>query len=244
MSGPARRRRLGFDPADPRLSIWSKSSGSDRYALLIVGITSLLGAIVYARRGLVSFHEAVYLAVPSITGVFISRHFIINLIPDTCSIFGLVSVRREHLLLVIFSVAMFTAGATMIRDIAKPEGKAVSVRRGSMTCAAATAGLLAGLLGIGGGFLIVPVLIIYGGLEMKTAVGTSLTVIAGQSLFGFGLELQSGLIAWNILLPLTCTAITGMAIGSTLSQGFRQRELKRAFGLLLMIVSLIIAFSQ
>jgi len=105
-------------------------------------------------------------------------------------------------------------------------------------------GFTTGLLGAGGGFLIVPALVLFLHLPMKTAIGTSLLIIAINSIFGFVFSIGRYHFNWNILLIFTALAIGGVIIGSMLSQKINANSLKRIFGWFVLLMALYIIINE
>jgi len=101
-------------------------------------------------------------------------------------------------------------------------------------------GVLTGLVGAGGGFLIIPALVLVTGLDMKTAIGTSLTIIAFKSLLGFTGDLGHHVMDWTLLSLVTLVAIVGMVIGTFVSKKIDSKRLQKAFGWFVLIMGLFI----
>jgi uncharacterized membrane protein YfcA len=111
-------------------------------------------------------------------------------------------------------------------------------RIGLLLVEGAGVGILTGLVGAGGGFLIIPALVLLAGLPMKTAVGTSLALIALKSIIGFGGDLQAGLAPdWTLLIGFTIIAMAGILIGARLTVYIKPQLLKRGFGIFLILVA-------
>ena len=108
----------------------------------------------------------------------------------------------------------------------------------------AVVGLLTGLVGAGGGFLIIPALVILSKLPMKEAVGTSLVIIAAKSLIGFFGEGAETLINWNLLFTVSAFAIIGIFIGTMLSKKVDGAKLKPAFGWFVLVMGIYIIIKE
>lgn len=211
-------------------------------SLFLVGATSLIGGFAYWRRGQVSNRVTAVFALPSFLAVYAVRRFVMPAIPAAIPIFPHVSIGRDKALLVLFALLMLRAAWAMIRRKSVPERtEAVSYRTGPLIVQAVIVGVLAGLLGAGGGFLIIPALVLFAGLPMTTAIGTSLCIISIQSLLGFiGVVQSSKTVEWQFLSVLTVIAMAGMLGGLTLSKRLDGQQLKGAFGWFVLSIGTVI----
>jgi uncharacterized membrane protein YfcA len=207
------------------------------YSLFVVGSTALVGGIQNSFKKLVDFKTALLFGVPSILAVYATRAFIMPSIPSEISVGGWFTVSKGVGLLLIFAVLMVVTAISMIRgngkveelDGVKPEPK--NHHYGLVLLEGVGVGTLTGLVGAGGGFLIIPALVLLAGLEMKLAVGTSLIIIAMKSLIGFTGDIQSGMpIDWTFLLPFTGFSVGGIFIGTWLNKFIDGHRLKKGFG--------------
>lgn len=217
------------------------------YSLFVVGVTALVGSLIYIRKGEIDFKAGFAFAIPSIIGVHISRGLILPKIPDVISSIGGFALTKASLIMITFSVLMIAASFSMIKK--RREQKPIKISPFARTVIIAAqglaVGLIAGFVGAGGGFLIIPALVLLAGLNMRVAVGTSLTIIAAQSLFGFAGDIVRGITVDWALLGITSTiAIAGIAIGSTIANRFKEQELKTAFGWFVLIMGAAIMTEQ
>ena len=174
------------------------------YSLFIVGSTSLIGGIPKYTQGLVHLRTALVFGIPSILSVFLTRAFIAPAIPAQILRIGNFHLTKPVFLMLLFSSLMIGASLSMIR------GEKINIRAkkeyeykiSMIIVEGILVGLLTGLVGAGGGFLIIPALIMFGRLPMKTAVGTSLVIIAANSCIGFlgGLAHHRDEIHWKFML--------------------------------------------
>jgi uncharacterized membrane protein YfcA len=216
------------------------------YSLFIVGITSLTGGTRAYVKKQVDFKAVSEFGIPSIFSIFITRHFILPAIPEKFSI-GNIEFTRDIMLMILFAFLMLAASAFMIYN-GDDENKKVPVspERNSKILPLALWGLaigfITGLLGAGGGFLIIPALVLFVKLPMKTAIGTSLVIIAINSIFGFLFSLKQTPFDWKILLLFTGLAIIGIYLGSRWAEKIPGNILKKVFGwfVLLMAISILI----
>lgn len=203
------------------------------YSLFIVGSTSLVGVIPKYRQGLVNIKTAILFGSTSITTVFLARRLLVPLIPETIIATPHLLITRNTLMMVLFALLMVAASLSMIRsrqqDCSLEPGD-TAASNGSLLLKGALVGMITGIVGAGGGFLIIPALVLLGKLPMKNAVGTSLLIIAAQSLIGFTGDLVHFTIQWSLLLPVSLLAITGIFLGNYLSTRFNGQQLKKGFG--------------
>ena len=210
---------------------------STAYSLFVVGSTSAVGASGYFRRGLVSPRTAAVFLGPSLLAVFLVRKLLMPAIPPVLFTVGRLVCTKDLLVLVAFAALMVAAATSMIRS-----GHAHPVPDDAPNPAAplnyplilgigGVVGLLTGFVGAGGGFLIIPALVLGARLPMKLAVGTSLAIIALNSLIGFAGDLSAGTpIAWRFLLGFLAFALAGIVLGTHLARFIPGSLLKPAFG--------------
>lgn len=229
------------------------------YSLLIVGLVSIFGALSYIRRREVHIRTAIVFALPSVLAVYLTRRFLVQAIPTEIATVGSVVIGRDLIVMLLFGVLMAWAAVGMIRKKGpKGEGPETTGKPGSGAIAnhgpgglTATwplvaaegigVGLLTGLVGAGGGFLIVPVLVLAAGMPMRQAVGTSLIIISLKSVVGFLGDLGAGTtIEWQFLLIFAGLAIVGVIGGSTLSSRVSADNVKPWFGRFVLLAGIVI----
>ncbi|WP_139925517.1 sulfite exporter TauE/SafE family protein [Hymenobacter sp. DG01] len=211
---------------------------STAYSLFVVGSTSVVGAWGYFRRGLVSLKTAVVFLLPSLLAVFVVRRLLLPVIPQQLFTLGHFALTKDLLVLTGFAALMVVAAASMIRG--RPQTEAApgvglpppsAFNYPLIMGIGLGVGTLTGLVGAGGGFLIIPALVLGARLPMKLAVGTSLVIIALNSLIGFGGDLSTGMpIDWGFLLGFLASAVAGIVLGSCLARFISGDRLKPAFG--------------
>jgi uncharacterized protein len=219
------------------------------YSLFIVGSTSLVGAVPKYKQGLVNLKTAIIFGAPSILAVFATRKYIIPLIPNEVFIIDGFVVTKSILMMVLFAILMVFASISMIRTPKKTEenGNGNVEQRFNyplILVEGAIVGILTGLVGAGGGFLIIPALVLLSKLPMKLAVGTSLLIIAAKSLIGFTGDLSHTTMDWKLLLIVTALAIAGIFIGDKLSKKVDGDSLKKGFGWFVLIMGIYIIVQQ
>ncbi len=216
------------------------------YSLFIVGSTSLIGAIPKYRQGLIDLKTALIFGLPSIIAVFATRKFLLPLIPKKVFTIGDLVITKPILLMVLFAILMITASFTMIKGNKQQSGDTTvpSYNYPMIMLEGIVVGVLTGLVGAGGGFLIIPALVLFCKLPMKKAVGTSLLIIAAKSLIGFTGDLSNYSMDWKLLLSVTAAAIAGIFIGNRLSNKISGDHLKKAFGWFVLAMGIYIIIKE
>jgi len=217
------------------------------YSLFIVGISSVVGSFSYFKKGLVDLKTAFIFGVPSIISIFLTRNFILPLIPDEVFRIGNFIVTKDIFLLLLFAGLMITASYKMIRKRVESKIETFPSENNNTTLAVAegsVVGILTGLVGAGGGFMIIPALVNLLKTPMKTAIGTSLVIISLNSLIGFFSSMNLIKIEWNLLATITAIAIVGIIIGSQLSKKIDGKKLKPAFGWFILAMGIYIIIKE
>jgi len=212
------------------------------YSLFIVGVTALFGAYSYYQKDLIRFKIGFVFALPAFVGVYSVRLLLMPALPSDIATFGDWQLTKDALILIVFSVIMILAAYAMIKP-SKKDGETLDEDKPLNFPLIAVEGLIVGavtgFVGAGGGFLIIPALVILAGLSMKEAVGTSLMIIALKSIFGFVGDIQSGMmIDWTLLFEMTGLAIVGALIGERLSRKIDGNKLKPVFGYFVLVMGL------
>jgi uncharacterized membrane protein YfcA len=217
------------------------------YSLFVVGSTSLIGVVPKYMSREIDWRAAAFFGIPSILTVFLVRSLLVPQLPQTISIFGWVTMSKSVFIMVFFALLMFGAAVSMIRysrfepDVAtKSKGRLLFILLGLGTIV----GLIAGLVGAGGGFLIIPVLVFFAGLSMKKAIGTSLLIIAAQSLLGFSGDMLHIQLDWPFLLVVTGIAVSGLLLGIRFGKNVAAHELKKGFGWFVLGIALYVLFKE
>ncbi|WP_434035447.1 sulfite exporter TauE/SafE family protein [Formosa sp. 4Alg 33] len=216
------------------------------YSLFIVGVSSCFGAFKNFQKGLVDVKIAAVFAIPAFTMVFITRKFIIPAIPESIFSIGGFEVTKSIFIMVMFAIMMVIASISMLKP-KKEELDAHAPRKLSNLLIfnqAIVIGFFTGIVGAGGGFIIIPALIILGNLSMKKAVGTSLFIIAINSLIGFVGDIGNVEIDWTFLLSFTAIAVIGIYLGTYLSNYIPGKKLKKGFGWFVLIMGFYIIIKE
>ena len=215
------------------------------YSLFIVGTTSGIGTIQNFKKGLVVPKKAFQFAVPSLIGVYLTRKFIVPNIPDVVFYFGSLKLSKDTFLIILFAVVMLFAAYSMLKNNKKNEliertTKSITV----VIIQLFFVGVLIGLIGAGGGFLIIPALLNFAQLPMKKAIGTSLLIIAINSLIGFVGDVQNTIIDWTFLLIFTTISVAGIFIGLYIQKFINEKMLKKLFGVFVLIMAIFILYKE
>lgn len=216
------------------------------YSLFIVGITALIGSAMALRKKEIDFPVGLAFAIPSIIGVNISRGLIIPAIPSVIFQFDHFTLTKEILVMLVFALLMIAASYSMIqKKNGTPSNHSPVARYSLIGLKGLLVGGIAGFVGAGGGFLIIPALVFMAGLPMRTAIGTSLTIIAAQSLFGFLGDISRGqIIDWKLLTSIALFAVLGIIVGSAFVHKIKEQKLKLAFGWFVLVMGIVILAEQ
>ncbi|MES2478368.1 MAG: sulfite exporter TauE/SafE family protein [Bacteroidota bacterium] len=211
------------------------------YSLFIVGATAFFGAIRHYQMGNLKFRLALSFALPSVVSLLVVRKYILPIIPDQILSFGNFSLTKSMLLMLVFAVLMILASLSMIKSSGE---KSIDGSKQSLTklmIIGFGVGMVTGFLGAGGGFLIIPALVLFSALPMKQAIGTSLLIIFLNSFIGFAGDIINEVqLDYSLLISVTLIAIAGMLIGVQLSKKISGAKLKPGFGWFVLIMGLYI----
>ena len=223
------------------------------YSLFVVGVSSAVGGFQKHRAGQVDWKTGWAFAFPSLVSVYLTRRYVLPSLPDAFN-WGGFSLSQDTFIMGLFALLMVAASVSMIRGGDRGASQA-SVVSGAQRSAASkwaligaeglVVGALTGLVGAGSGFLIIPALVVLVGMPMKTAVGTSLVIIALKSTIGFLGDLGSGQpLEWGLILGFTGLTVMGMALGLRWSQKVDGTLLKKGFGWLVLLLGIVILLGQ
>ncbi len=219
------------------------------YSLFIVGTTSLFGAIPKYKDGFINLKTAVIFGAPSILAVYATRAWLVPAIPNPVFTTGNWVVSKGMLMMGLFAVLMVFAAYSMIRT--QKQSAAENTVGGPqkfnyplIVLEGAIVGMLTGLVGAGGGFLIIPALVLLSKLPMKQAVGTSLLIIAAKSLIGFTGDVGQYDMQWDLLFKVTTLAVAGIFIGNQMSKSIDGDKLKKAFGWFVLVMGIYILIKE
>jgi uncharacterized membrane protein YfcA len=216
------------------------------YSLFVVGAAAAIGAFRNLQKGLVDVRTAVVFAIPAFIAVYTTRRFLIPAIPEELGSIWNIMLTRDIAIMVFFAIIMLLAAVSMIRDTDENQGEdsQVAYNYPMIIIEGLVVGLVTGIVGAGGGFLIIPALVLLAKLPMKKAVGTSLLIIAFKSLIGFIGDVQNVEIDWSFLLRFTGLAILGIMLGIYLSNFIEGKKLKKGFGYFVLLMGFYIIWKE
>lgn len=212
-------------------------------SLFIVGITSLAGVVNYGLKRMVNFKAAFTFAIPSLVSVVLVRGWLLPLIPDTIITLPSFTLSKSLLLMLLFAAFMLAAARGMLKKRKEPNtGGAASPLKLVLT--GFFTGVITGLLGAGGGFLIVPALVLVLKQDIKQAVGTSLLIIALNALTGFAADLPNTTPDWSFLLGFSGISILGLLVGVYISKFIEGKKLKPLLGWFILAMGVFIIVKE
>ena len=213
------------------------------YSLFIVGTTSTFGAIQNYRKNLVDIKNGFIFAIPSFIAVYLTRKYIVPEIPKI--IFeSPIFITKDTFLMLFFAIIMIFGALSVLKKKSQDtnnEEKRNLILIGIQTF---TIGIIIGLVGAGGGFLIIPSLILFAKLPMRKAVGTSLFIIAMNSLVGFMGDVQNLVIDWIFLATFTTISVVGIFIGMYFTKYTNESQLKKIFSYFVLLMAGIILLKE
>ncbi len=198
-------------------------------SLLVVGTTSLFGSMRYWKNGQINFATAFVFGPAAMMGAFLGARLAIYF-SDTAQ-------------LLLFAFVMLVSSYFMFTNKSEDLSEGKSSKAALLT-QGLFVGILSGLVGVGGGFLIVPALVIFGKLPMKEAAGTSLLIIAMNSTTGVLGYLDQVQIPWQFVFLFTSIAIVGIFIGSYLVNFIPQRILKKSFAIFILFIAMFVLYTN
>ena len=211
------------------------------YSLFVVGLSALVGSVNYFKLGLVNLKAGTIFAVPAFVGVFLARKYLVTALPVEIFNLGNLVVGRDLIVMGVFATVMILASVFMIRGGSESEQEGeLQFNYPMIALEGLIVGAVTGFVGAGGGFLIIPALVVLAKLPMKQAVGTSLMIIAVKSLFGFLGDLGNQSIDWGFLALFCLLSIIGIYLGTYLSRFVSSTKLKPGFGWFVLIMGLFI----
>ena len=222
------------------------------YSLFIVGITSLVGGFAFIKRGDINFESLLQFAVPSLITVFLVRKYLIPALPEVFFTTGGLTVTKQVFIMILFAVLIVFSSYSMIKkqkpnyrnDAMWDEFSRSPLRIYFVIVLAILVGFLTGFVGAGGGFIIVPVLLFFIRVPVKKAIGTSLCIIAINSLVGFTGNLGHLDINWNVLGITSSICVAGILLGNMISIKISANKLKPAFGWFTLIVGIFVIVKE
>jgi uncharacterized membrane protein YfcA len=218
------------------------------YSLLLVGLTAVFGCVASFKDKLIDFKTGIIFGIPSIIGVVLARKVVLPFLPDQILV-GNFILEKSFLIMILFAVLMLVSSSLMIRDrkpvLSKTNDKNAYERNIIIILEGLIVGQLTGFVGAGGGFLIIPALVLLTGLSMNIAVATSLFIIAIKSLMGYLSDLIDGFQTdWMFVFYVCVFTLIGVFFGRILSKRVSDKQTKKLFGYMTLIISIIIIGEQ
>lgn len=218
------------------------------YSLFVVGVTSVIGAFQNFRKGLVDVKTAIIFSIPAFISVYLTRRYLVPAIPKELIKIGDFIVTNSIFIMVFFAIIMVLASISMIRNKSSQDEDVLLEKPiynyPLIGAEGVIVGVLTGIVGAGGGFLIIPALVLFAKLPMKKAVGTSLLIIAVKSLIGFLGDLSNIEIDWIFLLTFSALSILGIILGVWLTKYIPGKKLKKGFGYFTFIMAIYILYKE
>ncbi|NRA91099.1 MAG: sulfite exporter TauE/SafE family protein [Psychroserpens sp.] len=216
------------------------------YSLFVVGVSALVGAFRNMQKGLVDFRTAIVFAIPAFIAVYATRKFLVPAIPEELFTVGDFIMTRDIAIMLFFAMVMLLASVSMIRNKREEtdEQSEISYNYPLIVVEGLVVGVLTGIVGAGGGFLIIPALVLLAKLPMKKAVATSLFIIAIKSLIGFIGDVENLEIDWYFLLSFTAISVVGIFLGIYFNKFIEGKKLKKGFGWFVLIMGVYIIYKE
>jgi len=218
------------------------------YSLFIVGITSLIGAYSFFRAGLVNLKLAMVFGLPSLFAVLMTRIYVLPSVPEHLFKIGDTAITKSMGLMILFAFLMIFSSFSMIRgrNLSKVDAneKTKKFTYSTIWLQGLLEGSLTGLVGAGGGFLIIPALVVFSKIPIKNAIATSLTIISVKSLLGFTAEPSSTVIDWTLMLSLAVCSVIGIMLGTRLSKNINSDLLKPSFGYFVLVMGIVVLVKE
>lgn len=215
------------------------------FSLFVVGITSTVGSINFIKRKIVDYRTALLFGLPSILGILFSRRLVLPHLPHYIIHRWGLTLTKEMFILLLFAILMLISSIKMIKKTDRERiRKSEKANYTLLISQGVLVGIITGFVGAGGGFLIVPALVMLLGISMKEAVGTSLFIISFNSLIGFASSLDKIEVDWHFLLSFTSLSVVGIIIGVQLSKRIEGRKLKPLFGWVVLVMGVWIILNE
>lgn len=212
------------------------------YSLFIVGVGALVGGIKQHQHKQVDWRTAMVFGLPAVIGVWIVRHYVVPELPEMLFDVGNFAFTRRMGMFGIFALLMVWAAYSMLSN-KECKGGTGEVRYNYLLILGEglVVGGVTGFVGAGGGFLIIPALVVFANLDIKKAIGTSLIIIAFKSILGFLLgDALSIMVDWTFLLLFTSITIVGIFLGVYIGRFIDGQKLKRGFAYFVIVMAIFI----
>lgn len=217
---------------------------STTYSLALVSITSLIAATPHVLQKKLSFKKTLQFGIPSLLALYTVRSYILPAISATFTIFGY-EIEKNLFMMLFFSMLMLTSGFFMLKQKKNnPDCFDCPYNHFLLMIAGLFEGIITGIVGAGGGFIIVPVLMILGKLSLKQAVANSLFIIGVKSFIGFLGSHDFATLDFYFLVKILAIALVGMYFGIRLNNKLDPKQLKPIFGYFVIIMGVVILIKE
>lgn len=213
------------------------------YSLFIVGTTSLIGAWLKQKEHRMDIRAGLIFSICSAAAIFSTRKWIIPRIPDEFLV-GDLTITKHFLIMALFALLAVGSALTVLLKSESSETKGGQARLSLLAPAGFGTGMLVGMVGAGGGFLVLPSLTLFAGLPFKLALGTTLAIIGINSLIGFLGDAMNYDINWMFLLMITCLSSLGMLVGNFVSRRANALHLRKSFGWIVLTIAICVLFVE
>lgn len=223
-------------------------SDATTYSLFLIGMTSIFASYTKFKNKEIDFGLVLRFGLPSMVSIFLTRSFILPLIPEFIEIPFLGEISTDTLLMMLFSVVMVAAGWNMMRK--KSDNEVVDEMKKSngslgLILLAISIGFLSGILGAGGGFLIIPSLMIFAKVSLRKAIAASIVIVMLNSLIGFAGDYQQfSTLNYQILGFLLIFSVVGVFLGNYWGKKIQTQTLQRGFGYFVLALGFLLFFIE
>ena len=213
------------------------------YALFVVAVATAVGAIQYLRAGLVDWRSVGAFGVTTLVSIALIRRFLLPTLPEQFTLLQ-TTMSTNMVLMLAFAGILIGAGVAMLKSKPKPHSDEPA-HLGRLTTFGLIIGIVSGFLGVGGGFLMTPALVLWANIDMKKAVGTSLVLISGNGLVGVAADLSGDVqYDWPFLLTFTALTTIGIVVGTILSKRIDGQKLKVGFGYFVLTLGAVVLLRE
>lgn len=216
------------------------------YSMFLVGTSNWVAAIDSMRKKLVLYKQGFYFAIPGLMATYAIRKFVLPVIPVDLIDTAHLLITKDNAIMLFFAFIMFLAAIKSLKGKNAPgDTLPDSYNYKVIMLQGLGVGMVTGLVGAGGGFLIIPALVFTNKVPMKNAVATSLMIIGITTTLGFLGDFNPAIqINWGFLLRNTAIAVMGVLVANRYKDRFSNKFLRLAFGYLILILSIFIFYTQ
>jgi len=216
------------------------------YSMFVVGFSSAIGTLINIKKKLIAYKTAVIFTLPALVSVYITRRFLIPNIPDILFSIEGYDITKKMSLMLFFSFVIVLSSVLMLK---KPKTEHITNLLPKMNYKLLVSnglgvGVLTGLVGAGGGFIIVPALVVFARITIKQAVATSLIIITFNSLIGFASDLSLVRVEWDFLILFTSLSVAGIFVGIYFSNFIQESTLKTNFARFMIVMATVIVVKE